>query len=268
MAAAVTDAVWLERVLRRDRAITLTGLAALAVLAWLYLLRLGTAPAGMAEMADLAMAPGGGAWSPADFTLAAVMWAVMMVAMMLPAATPMILLFAAVARRRPAAGAGEAPWGRTVVFVLTYLAVWALFSVAAAAAQWTLQRAALLAGHTLVAAPAAGGLLLLAAGAYQLTPLKYACLSRCRSPLAFVMSEWRPGRRGAVVMGVRHGLYCLGCCWVLMALLFVGGVMNLLWVAAIAAFVLVEKIVPAGPLLSRATGLVLIVWGLAVLWPR
>lgn len=250
----MSDSV-LESLARRDRAVTLAGLAALAALAWLYLVRLGREMADMAAMGMADTDP----WTVADAALAAVMWAVMMVAMMLPAAAPMILVFATVNRKRREAP-GTAPYVNTTLFVLAYLAVWGAFSVAAALAQWALHAAALLAEDAMQAAPLAGAVLLAAAGIYQLTPLKYACLARCQTPVGFLLSEWREGNRGAFLMGLRHGLFCLGCCWVLMALLFVGGVMNLAWVAAIAAFVLIEKLLPAGRLVSVISGAALLIW--------
>ncbi len=244
-----------ESLARRDRTVTLAALAALAALAWLYLVRLGREMADMAAMGMAHTEP----WTAADAGLAAVMWAVMMVAMMLPAAAPMILVFATVNRKRRESP-GAAPYVSTTLFVLAYLAVWGAFSVAAALAQWALHAAALLSEDAMQAAPLAGAVLLAAAGIYQVTPLKYACLARCQTPIGFLLGEWRDDNRGAVVMGLRHGLFCLGCCWVLMALLFVGGVMNLAWVAAIAAFVLIEKVLPAGRLVSVISGAALLIW--------
>jgi predicted metal-binding membrane protein len=250
---------WIEAVARRDRAVALAGLAALTLLAWLYLSRLGRE---MADMAAMGMAPAG-PWTAGDVLLATGMWAVMMVAMMLPGAAPMILVFATVNRKRRTSGeAAAAPYVRIGVFVTGYLVVWSFFSVAAALAQWGLQRAALLSEDAMRAGPVAGALILLAAGTYQLTPLKYACLARCQTPLGFLLSEWREGARGTLVMGLRHGLFCLGCCWALMALLFVGGVMNLGWVAAIAGLVLVEKLVPSGRVVSWLSGGALLAWGI------
>lgn len=243
-----------ESVLRRERLVTTAALVALAGLAWTYLLRMAGAAHDMTAM-GMDLEP----WALADAALAAVMWAVMMVAMMLPSAAPMILVFLAMARRRPA-GAG-ARYGATAMFTLAYLVVWAGFSVVAAASEWWLREAALTSDEARALGPLAGGLLLVAGGVYQLTPLKYACLSRCQSPLGFLLGSWRDGVAGAFVMGVRHGLYCVGCCWLLMALLFAGGVMNLAWVAVLAGFVLAEKVVPAGRVVSRAAGLVLILWG-------
>ncbi len=244
-----------ESLARRDRAVTLAGLAALAALAWLHLVRLGREMADMAAMGMADTEP----WTVVDAGFAAIMWAVMMVAMMLPAAAPMILVFATVNRKRRETP-GAAPYVNTTLFVLAYLGVWSAFSVAAALGQWGLRALALLSEDAMQAVPLAGAGLLAAAGIYQLTPLKHACLARCQTPIGFLLSEWREGNGGAFVMGLRHGLFCLGCCWVLMTLLFVGGVMNLAWVAAIAGFVLLEKVLPAGRLVSAISGGALLVW--------
>jgi predicted metal-binding membrane protein len=147
------------------------------------------------------------------------------------------------------------------VFGAGYLAVWTGFSAVAGLSQWLLHRAALLSPAMASATPRLGGGLLIAAGVYQWLPLKGACLMHCRSPLGFFSHAWREGAAGALLMGLRHGLYCVGCCWLLMALLFMAGVMNLLWVAAIAGFVLVEKVVPGGRLLGKVAGALLVAWG-------
>jgi predicted metal-binding membrane protein len=170
----------------------------------------------------------------------------------------MMLTFVTINRRRAASGTAAVP---TAIFLAGYLVVWSAFSLLAAALQWGLQTAALMSAATLKATPLLGALLLIAAGVYQLTPLKYACLARCQSPLSFILTEWREGARGAFVMGLRHGAFCVGCCWALMALLFAAGVMNLLWVAAIAALVLAEKLMPPGRLVSWSAGIVLLAWG-------
>jgi predicted metal-binding membrane protein len=200
-------------------------------------------------------------WSVQQFLLTFLMWAVMMVAMMVPSASAMILAFATINRRRAAAGTPAVP---TAIFLAGYLAIWTAFSLVAAALQDALQAAALLAPSTLTVTPILGGALLVAAGVYQLTPLKYACLARCQSPVGFILTEWRDGAWGAFVMGVRHGAFCTGCCWALMVLLFVAGVMNLLWVAVIAAFVLAEKVIPWPRLVSWSAGLLLLAWGVWV----
>jgi predicted metal-binding membrane protein len=231
---------------------------AVTLAAWAYLAHLAAMP-GMASMPG--MTAGLMPWTGADALFALVMWMVMMVGMMLPSATPVLLLVAAVNRRGAAAGGR----GLTGAFGLGYVLAWGGFSVAATAAQWGLHAAALLSPPLATTSPLLGGVLLVAAGVYQLTPLKAACLAHCRSPLSFLMTEWREGAGGALRMGLRHGLYCLGCCALLMGLLFVAGVMNLLWVALIAVFVLVEKVVPGGPRVGRLLGAVLIVTGLVVL---
>jgi predicted metal-binding membrane protein len=197
-------------------------------------------------------------WSAANFIAVFVMWAVMMAAMMLPAATPMVSVFGTLNERR-----GEAR--RTVAFVAGYVALWAAFGAAATAAQWALQRSGLLTPMIVSASPALSGVLLVIAGVFQFTPLKQACLRACRSPLGFLLTDWREGLPGAAQMGVRHGLYCLGCCWALMALLFVGGAMNVMWIAALTLLVAMEKLAPKGDALARALGVLMIAFGVAQL---
>jgi predicted metal-binding membrane protein len=201
-------------------------------------------------------------WSPLEPLLLFLMWATMMVAMMLPSAAPMILLVNSVLRRRRERASPAAPIS---IFVGGYMLVWTAFSAAAALAQCGLHHTAMLSPAMASTSPVLGGLLLLVAGVYQWLPIKAACLGRCRSPLEFLGTHWREGLGGALMMGVRHGLYCVGCCWALMALLFVAGVMNLFWVAAIAALVLVEKVVPAGPWVGRVAGVALAGWGVWML---
>jgi predicted metal-binding membrane protein len=246
----------LEALLRRDRTVVLAGLLGLTALAWLHLahMALGTEAGAMAEAAMAAPAP----WDAARFALALATWAVMMVTMMLPGAAPMVLLFAAIERKR---GAGPELPSRIAAFVLGYLLVWAAFSVAAVAAQWALSEAALLSPALASTSAVLGGALFVAAGLYQLTPLKHACLRRCRSPIRFLAASWRLGTTGALRMGLAHGAWCVGCCWPLMGLLFAGGVMNLLWVAAIAGFVLVEKAAPRGELAARTGGGLMLAFG-------
>ena len=217
----------------------------IAGLAWLDLWRRAR---GVMDMAMPEMEP----WSPAEFGAIVAMWVVMMVAMMLPSAAPMLSLFAGTDRGRHPAS--------VIAFAGGYVIVWAAYSVAAAALQALLQQRMLLSSDLAATSTWLGAALLAVAGVYQLSPLKDACLFRCRSPLGFLLSRWRDGVAGAVGMGLRHGAYCLGCCWALMALLFVGGVMNLAWVAVLAVFVLAEKVLPQGPWLSRVGGVLLIVW--------
>ncbi len=247
----------LEGALRRDRLVVTAGLATVTVLAWIYIIRMSRM---MSPHAAMAMPMSGASGTPALGWLVP-MWIVMMVAMMLPSAAPTILLFASIARGRKARGVATAS---AAVFTTGYLLVWAGYATIAAVAQWKLHEAALLSPAMLSASRWLGGGLLIAAGAYQWLPIKDACLSQCRSPLGFLSAEWREGTRGALIMGIRHGSFCVGCCALIMALLFVAGVMNLLWVAAIAVFVLAEKAGPGGRALGRATGILMMAWGVWV----
>jgi predicted metal-binding membrane protein len=251
----------LRTVLRHDRAVVLASLAAVIAIAWIWLL-LG---AGI-EMDAMDM--GGGEimlmtppWTPGYAMLIFLMWTIMMMAMMLPSAAPAVLLVAALGRER---GVGDgAPTAG--LFTLGYVLVWTGFSLAAAFMQWGLEQAGIMSGAMAVGSAVAVGCVLVAAGIYQWTPLKQACLRHCRSPLAFLLHHWRSGTWGAVESGLRHGAFCLGCCWMLMALLFVGGLMNLLWIAALALLVLVEKTLPWGGRMSRVTGAALVAWGAVTL---
>jgi predicted metal-binding membrane protein len=244
----------LEIVVRRDRLIVVTGLVAVITLAWIYLLR----GAGMGEMTM--MTPG--VWTIGYSAVMFVMWWVMMVAMMLPSAAQMILVFATLNRKQRESGH---PYVNTAVFVAGYLAIWAGFSLVAVILQWVFQRAEILSPMLAARNQVFAGILLLAAGVYQLTPIKQACLRQCRSPQTFISTQWRRGSRGALYMGLVHGAFCVGCCWFLMGLLFFGGVMNFYWIVGLAVFVLLEKTVPAGHWFGYATGVALIVWGVWVL---
>ncbi|MCZ6840840.1 MAG: DUF2182 domain-containing protein [Alphaproteobacteria bacterium] len=247
----MTSATNLEAFLKRDRWFVLAGLAGVTALAWAYLVVMA------GDMDAMAM-PAVEAWSVEDFWLMVVMWAVMMVGMMLPSAAPMILLYATVSRRQRGRGHVFAPTG---LFVAGYVVAWTGFSLAATVLQWAFEQAALLSPIMVATSPYLGGALLMAAGFYQWTPLKHACLENCRAPAEFLSRSWRSGTGGAMVMGIHHGAYCVGCCWVLMGLLFVAGVMNLLWVAAIAAVVLIEKIAPGGHRFARIAGALFVVAG-------
>lgn len=238
----------------------ITGLLAVIGLSWAYLL---TGAGTMQEMGDMLMPMSSGPWDLGHALVMLAMWAVMMAAMMLPSAAPMILLYGTIARGRSARG--EEVTG-SAVFTAGYIVVWAAFSLAAVALQFGPEATALLSPMMESTSMVFAAALLVATSVYQWTPLKQACLKRCRSPLEFVLTQWREGRRGAFVMGTRHGAYCVGCCWMLMLLLFVGGVMNLVWIAGLAAYVLVEKLAPAGHWVGRATGLLLIGWGIATLF--
>jgi predicted metal-binding membrane protein len=245
---------------RRDRIAVLVALFGVTALAWLYLIDLAAAMQDMPGMSDSGMGDPGAmlqphAWTPQHFAMMFLMWAVMMIGMMVPTAAPITLVYAAVARKAARQGTPVAP---TAAFVAGYVAMWTGFSLAATVAQWGLDRAALLSPMMVSRSPALGAGLLFAAGVYQLTPFKNGCLEHCRAPAHFISENWRPGAAGAFRMGLVHGAYCLGCCWILMGLLFLGGVMNLLWIAAITLFVLLEKVVPAGPLAGRLAGLAMI----------
>jgi predicted metal-binding membrane protein len=247
--------------LRHDRAAVLASLAAVVLLAWAWLLLGGGLEDEAMELGGggtTAMAPG---WSPGYAALLFVMWTAMMVAMMLPSAAPVTLLVAAIERKR----AGAAAHARTALFVLGYLAVWVAFAGAATALHWALDRAGLLSGGMALGNRVVTAGLLVAAGLYQTTPLKAACLTHCRSPLGFIMLHWRDGALGAVASGLRHGVFCLGCCWMLMLLLFVGGVMSVLWIGGIALLVLIEKTLPWGRHIGVLAGLALVASGAIVL---
>ena len=252
----------LERALRRDRALVVFGLLLVVAVSWAHVL---SGAGVMQEMDGMLMPIGDGSWTPGHAALIVSMWAVMMAAMMLPSAAPMILFYSAIARRRSEAEPAAAAAG---VFSLGYLAVWAIFSLAAATLQFGMELTALMSPAMKTTSIALAGTVLIAAGVYQWTPLKQACLRRCRSPLEFVMLHWRAGTRGAFTMGFRHGVYCVGCCWLLMLLLFIGGVMNFAWIAGISLFILVEKTAPAGRWVSRSTGAILAAWGLVTLLAR
>ena len=233
-----------ERIARRGRSVTIVGLAVLSILAWLYLLS-GAGLGSMAGMEGMAAPPG--------WPLVAAMWAVMMIAMMVPSAAPAILLYARVHRHSHDTGAP--PSG---AFLAGYLACWFGFSALAATLQIGL-------GNAIAVGREAAAALLVAAGIYQLSPLKDACLGRCRSPAQCISRYYRPGIWGAARLGLLHGAYCVGCCWLLMTLLFVGGVMNLAWVALLTLLVAAEKLLPGGQWIARLAGVALIGWGVALL---
>ncbi|OHV80607.1 DUF2182 domain-containing protein [Ensifer sp. LCM 4579] len=286
----------LETLLRRDRMIVAASLATLTAISWIYILWLASTmdmggmampgtdmgmgtnmgmgadmhmPAetgrslgtdeqagGLASVLGLEPRP----WSAVEAGVTATMWIVMMVGMMLPSATPMILLYAHVGRHSLRQGK---PFAATGFFAGGYLLAWTGFALAATLGQWLLE-GTLLTPALASASRVFSGIVLVVAGLYQWTPLKDACLSHCQTPIVFIQTHggFRRDPPGAVALGFRHGLYCVGCCWALMALLFVGGIMNVLWIAAIAGFVLVEKLAPAGRVLPRAAGAVLIAAGL------
>ena len=254
---------WVWR--HRDRLAVLAGLAGITVAAWVYIVMAARRMAsGSAGMGGHSMAPmtdtmiGVQPWTATEFGLRLAMWAIMMVAMMVPTAAPMTLLYAAVARK---AAAQHNPLPSTFIFVAGYIAMWTIFSLVATIAQHALDQAALLSPAMVSSSALFGAALLIAAGVYQLTPLKNACLRNCRAPAHFLSRYWRIGNLGAFGMGLRLGAYCVGCCWILMGLLFLGGVMNLLWIAAIAIFVLLEKTTPFGDVSGKFAGAAMILVG-------
>ena len=275
----------LERIVRRERAITAAALFVLCGLAWLYIVSgagmgvspaetmVGSLPQTAVAEGPMALMPGmdtagaalPGSWSPTRWVLVVAMWATMMIAMMTPAAAPTVLLYARV-QRHAAAAAGGNQVAPTWCFLVGYLLAWTVFSGFAGVLQWALERSGLVSASMMVSQSrwlSAG--ILAAAGSYQLSPLQSRCLNHCRSPADFLARHWRPGPFGAARLGVLHGAYCVGCCWLLMALLFVGGAMNLIWIAALATLVLAEKLLPAGRWIGAATGIALLLWAAATL---
>lgn len=239
---------------RRNFIAIIISLGGITLLSWIYLVKMAadmSMPEGMSPM----QIP---IWDFGYFWMMFLMWAVMMVGMMLPSVTPMVLIYAGVARKSAAQGMPVAPTG---AFVSGYIAIWLIFSLFATLAQWGLDQATLLSPMMVSNSVSLGASLLIAAGIYQWLPIKDKCLHHCRSPVHFITTHWRPGSIGAFKMGLSHGAFCLGCCWVLMTLLFVGGVMNLLWIAAIALFVLLEKVLPFGDVSGRVMGLLMITAG-------
>ncbi|MCT2559965.1 DUF2182 domain-containing protein [Tsuneonella sp. YG55] len=257
-----------EGALRRHRLVAIVALSLLVLLAWAWLL----AGAGMAAGTTFSLVPGplsrgtmdAMAMPEAGGLLVFSMWLVMMVAMMLPSAAPTVLLYARAAAHRAPPGAAPPP---TAAFLLGYIVVWGAFSAVAAALQLALASSGALSMASMGSASRwlSGGVLV-AAGLYQLTPLKRACLDHCRSPAEFLARHFRPGPLGALRLGLIHGAYCLGCCWALMLLLFVGGVMNLAWIALLTLLVAAEKLLPGGRTIAVAGGAAMLAWGGVILF--
>jgi len=244
-------------VFKRDRAIVVIGLVGLVGLSWAYLFYMDWGMRHMDYGMGMVIMPAMQHWTVRDLLLIFLMWTIMMVAMMVPAASPAIIIFAQINRRRREQ---RAPFILSGLFLLGYLVVWTGFSARATLAQWGLLSADLVSPMMESTSKALGSGLLLAAGLFQFSRLKYACLAQCRSPIGFLMTDWRDGALGAFQMGLKHGSYCLGCCWALMCLLFAFGVMNLLWVASLSIFVLLEKVTFSHQVLSRVAGVVFIGW--------
>ena len=255
--------------LNRDRFIVVAGLLVLIGVSWSYLFFVSNDM----NSTDMQMSPGMGwsavtadvmPWGTAEWVSMFTMWSVMMIGMMIPSASPMILLFSKVNRQRQD---GNQPYVSTGIFVIGYVIVWTFFSVFATSANYILHASSLLSGVMGQSESAIlGGCLLIAAGLFQWTPWKNACLDQCRTPMGFLMTEWRDGGIGALRMGLKHGLYCVACCWLIMLLIFVLGVMNLVWIAALSIFVLLEKVVPKGLWIGRASGIVFVIWGSLLLF--
>jgi predicted metal-binding membrane protein len=267
MTEAADDTV-LEAALRRDRQVVTAALIAVIAMAWLWILF--GAGTGMSAM-DMILEPSAegmaSMMTPAVWTVGYAgvmftMWWVMMAAMMLPSAAPILLLFARINRKGKSAGRPFIPTG---IFATGYLVAWGAFSALATGLQWALERLDLLSPMMVTTSYWLGGAILLTAGVWQLTPIKGICLRHCRSPMGFLVQSWRPGRSGAFRMGLEHGSFCLGCCWFLMGLLFFGGIMNLFWIIGLAAFVLLEKTVPMGSWIGRIVGIGVAAWGVLLL---
>ena len=240
----------------RSRLVVGSGVVLVTAMAWAYLFLLA---ARMGTMGSPFAMPMTSAWTGQEIVLMWTMWAVMMAGMMLPSAVPMISAYSTTVRSGKANLHGSTP-----LFVVGYLVAWGAFAALGTAAQFVLHDAALVDASGASRSNVLGGLILIGAGAYQFTSLKNACLTQCRAPLGFLLNQWRPGSGGAVVMGLRHGTLCIGCCWALMVMLFVLGVMNLWWIALVAAIVLLEKLVPSSAL-TRVLGAALPLWGVALI---
>jgi predicted metal-binding membrane protein len=266
----------LEAVLRRERAVAAIAIVVLAALAWAYLWRGAGMGMSALEMTAITLFPhlasdplAGMPMRPAGWLTVVAMWWTMMIAMMTPSAAPIVLLYGRVLRQqapRQQAAQPQPTFAPPIILVAGYLAAWLAFSIAAASLQFALVRWGLITSMTLRSGSRAlSAAVLLGAGIYQLAPMKRTCLRHCRGPVDFLVRHWRPGRLGAFVMGVRHGTWCVGCCWMLMALLFVGGVMNLAWITLLTLLIAAEKLAPAGAWVSRLAGVALIVWSAATL---
>lgn len=241
-------------ILRRERWLILGSMAVVITLAWTYTVHMaGHMPLSEATVSMPIVQP----WTWTGGLTAFLMWSVMMVGMMLPTAAPWVLTLAGLTRKEEQTGLLTATGG----FLIGYLTVWTGFSLAASLLQWMLHDYGLLSPWIGRVSAQTGAVVLILAGIYQWLPIKYACLKHCRSPLSFFLTSWRDGRFGAARMGMQHGLFCVGCCWTLMALSFVVGVMNLLWMAGITIFVFVDHVLPMGKWLSKAAGVALVIWG-------
>ena len=250
----------LENVLKKDRSIIIAGLVLISVLSWLYIIYLYRQMVVMDMSAIFFAMPMTQHWTITDFVLLLLMWFVMMIAMMTPSVSPLILIFAMVNRKKEQL---QNPFVHTWYLLAGYFLVWGGFSLVATLLQWFLQQVSLLNPEMKTTSKIFGGTVLVTAGIFQFTSLKQRCLSHCRTPIDFIHRNWKEGRKGALKMGIENGTYCLGCCWVLMVLLFFSGIMNLLWIALIALFVLIEKTFQSR-WISCIAGMILIIYGVMV----
>jgi len=244
----------------KDKIIVFTGLFIVSIAGWLYMFYMAWAMENM-HLVDMWMPPRGGtrAWAGFDFFMLFLTWFTMMIAMMTPTIGPMVMMFTTVNKSKKQK---QQPYAHTSIFLLGYLFAWGLFSVVVSLIQWPLHEAGLLNPMMDSRSYLLSGGILILAGLYQFTPLKDVCLKQCRTPLGFIMTAWKEGHIGALRMGFHHGIFCVGCCWALMLILFAVGVMNMLWVILITIFVLLEKALPLSPKTMRATtGLGLMIWG-------
>ena len=244
----------------KDKKIILTGLFLVAAAGWAYMFYMAWAMQNM-HLVEMWMPPRSGTrpWTGYDFFMLFFMWFTMMVAMMTPTVVPMITMFATVNKSKKLK---QLPYATTWLFLLGYLLAWGVFSIVVSLIQWPLHERGLLDPMMDSRSYLLSGAILIIAGIYQFTPLKDVCLNQCRTPLGFIMTAWKDGNMGALKMGLHHGLFCVGCCWALMLILFAVGVMNMLWVILITIFVLLEKVLPISPTATRMiTGVALIIWG-------
>lgn len=252
----------LAYLLKKDRFVVLTALFMLCALSWLYIIYLYRQMHPMNMDALFFAMPMSSKWSWPDFVLLFLMWFIMMIAMMIPSVTSLVLIFTAINRKRKQR---QNPFVSSAYLLSGYFLVWAAFSLFATFLQWLLQRVSLLNPEMVTTNKILGGLILISAGIFQFTHLKNRCLGYCRTPISFIQRNWKEGKRGALHMGMENGLYCLCCCWILMILLFVSGIMNLLWIAVISLFVLFEKVLPSVKIVSAIAGITLITYGMITL---
>lgn len=253
----------LDAILKKDRLLLIGALIVLCGLSWYYIIYLYRQMYPMNMDAFLFAMPMSAKWTLVDFALLFLMWFVMMIAMMIPSVAPLILIFSMVNRKKKQE---HNPFVSSHYLLAGYLIIWAIFSLLATVLQWLFQNLNWLNPDMVVTDKTVGGIILIVAGIFQFTPLKRQCLKHCQTPVSFIHTHWKEGRSGALKMGIKNGMYCLGCCWVLMLVLFVSGIMNLLWIVMISLFVLIEKLLPRFPWVSWLAGAALIVYGVWVMY--